>query len=83
MIEAQGHEGKDGPPDSDNLTGEIATLHAEEAGKTDEPVTADTAQEHGLPFRCDLFLGRESDYFALVGVGAEDFAISEDDGDHE
>lgn len=83
VIESQGHESENRPPDTDNLTGEITTLHTEEAGKTNEPVAADAAQENGLPFGCDLFLGRKGDDFALVGVGAEDFAVSEDDGDHE
>lgn len=83
VIETQGHESENRPPDTDNLASEVTTLHTEEAGKTDEPVTTDTAQEHGLPFGGDLFLGCECDDFALVGVGAEDFAVSEDDGDHE
>lgn len=83
MIETQGHESENRPPDTDNLAGEVTTLHAEKAGETDQPVTADTTQEHGLPFGSDLFLGREGDDFALVGIGAEDFAVSENDGDHE
>lgn len=83
MIETQGHESENRPPDTDNLAGKVATLHTEEAGKTDEPVTSDTTQKDGLPFGSDLLLGREGDDLALVGVGAEDLAVSEDDGDHE
>lgn len=83
MIKPQGYKSKNGPPDTNNLTGKVAALHTKEAGKADKPVTADTAQKHGLPFGSDLFLGREGDNFALVRVGAEDFAVSEDDGDHE
>lgn len=83
MIETQRHESEDRPPNTNNFTGEVATLHTEEARKTDEPVTANTAQKYGLPFWGHLFLSRKGDDLALVGVGAEDFAVSEDDGDHE
>ena len=43
VVKPQTNESENGPPDSNNLRREIPALHAEETGKTYEPVAADAA----------------------------------------
>jgi hypothetical protein len=74
MVEANGHESVDEPPDAEDLGDEFAALGAEDAGQADEPVAADAADEDLVPFGRDLFLGRESYGFFFVGLGGEDAA---------
>lgn len=75
VVKPDRHEGKDGEPDSDNFSSDIAGLHAEEAGETDEPVAAHAADEDLVPVWRDLFLGGECDNFFGVCVDREDATI--------
>ena len=75
VVEAQGYEGHDGPPHSNDLGGQILRLHAKENGQADEPVTADGAQEDLVHLRRDLFLGGEGDHLVPVRRRVEDPSI--------
>lgn len=75
VVEAQRHEGEDGPPDADNLGRQVAALHAEEAAQAHEPVAADAAEEDHVEVGRHLLLGGEGDDFGLVGIGAEHAAV--------
>lgn len=61
MVESEGDESKDGPPDTDNLRCEIAPLKAKEASKTHKPVAANTTEEDRVEVRSDLLLRSEAD----------------------
>ena len=75
VIEAERHEGEDRPPDADDLGDQFTSLHPEEAGQTDEPITADASQEYHVPFGCDLLFRCEGDSLGFVRVGVEDSTV--------
>ena len=75
VVETERDEGKDRPPDAGDLGDEFAARGTEEAGKTDEPVGADTAEEDLVPVWGELFLGGEEDGFGVVGFAIEDATI--------
>lgn len=83
VVQSQAHEAKNGPPHADDFARQIAALQAEEASHADEPVTADGAQEDHVEGGRHLLLGGVRNDLGLVGIGAEDVAVPEDDGDHE
>lgn len=43
VIQSQRHESKDGPPQANDFGAEIFCLHAQEEGKTHEPVASDSS----------------------------------------
>lgn len=75
MFEPQRPERVDGPPDADDLGGEVAALHAEVARQTHQPVAADSAQEDVVEVGGDLLYRCVSDDLGFVGFGGEDFPV--------
>lgn len=72
MVQAQGHKGKDGPPDADHFRGNPPTLHAQETSQADKPVATDAAFQDLVERGRDLFLGRVGDHLGVVRLGIED-----------
>lgn len=83
MVQPQRHKRKDGPPQPNNLAGEVAPLHAEEAGQADEPVAADGAQEDLVKGGHGLLLVDKVLHCGQEGVGVKDAAVSKDDCDEK
>ena len=75
MVKSKGDESEDGPPDTNYLGCEVATLNAKVTTQTYQPVTADASQEDNMEVWCYLFLGRKCNDFALKGIGCEDISI--------
>lgn len=75
MVKSERDEGEDGEPDAHDLGREVTALHSEEAGQSDEPVAANTAEEYHAEVRSDLLLGGEGDDSRLEGVVGENLAV--------
>ena len=75
VIQTERHESEGGPPDGNDLGGDLAGGDGDEDGEADEPVGADGAEEDLVPGRGEHFHGGEVEDLGAVGGDFEDAAV--------